>query len=115
MISALRRNVSRSFTIGLPHYLVSILAVQGTAYAAQFVMARVLGPHDFGIARSVEAVVAIALVFGAAGMPSLAIKSVAEAGDAGARGRVLVRLLGLAIACGIGTAAVVAALDGFYF
>jgi O-antigen/teichoic acid export membrane protein len=75
--SAMRRTVSRALTLGLPHYLVSVLAIQGTAYVTQLVLARMLGPRDFGIVRSVEAVIAIVLVFGAAGMPSLAIKSIA--------------------------------------
>jgi len=113
--SALRRTASRAFALGLPHYLLSILAIQGTAYAAQFVMARMLGPGDFGIVRSVEAVVAIALVFGAAGMPSLAIKSVAEAPDTGARGRVLLRLLTLGVAVSLATAAVVSVAGGWFF
>jgi O-antigen/teichoic acid export membrane protein len=113
--SAMRRTASRAFTLGLPHYLLSVLAIQGTAYATQFVLARMLGPRDFGIVRSVEAVIAIALVFGAAGMPSLAIKSIAEAGDAGARGRVLLRLLTLAVLVSLVTAAVVAVLDQLLF
>ena len=105
----------RAVALGLPHYLVSILAIQGTTYAAQLIMARMLGPHDFGVVRSVEAIVAIALVFGSAGMPSLAIKSIAEAAEEGTRGRVLQRLLTLAIAVGILTALVTAAISGLFF
>jgi O-antigen/teichoic acid export membrane protein len=113
--SAMRRTVSRALTLGLPHYLVSVLAIQGTAYVTQLVLARMLGPRDFGIVRSVEAVIAIVLVFGAAGMPSLAIKSIAEAGSTGERGRVLVRLLALAVGVSVATCAVVAALDWLVF
>jgi O-antigen/teichoic acid export membrane protein len=111
----MRRTVSRALTLGLPHYLVSVLAIQGTAYITQLVLARMLGPGDFGIVRSVEAVIAIVLVFGAAGMPSLAIKSIAEAGSAAERGRVLVRLLALAVGVSLVTCAVVAALDWLVF
>jgi O-antigen/teichoic acid export membrane protein len=111
----MRRTAAKAVTLGLPHYLLSILAIQGTAFASQFLMARMLGPQDFGVVRSVEAIVAIALVFGAAGMPSLAIKSVAEAGSVGVRGRVLLRLLSLTVAVSLITAAVVALLDGLFF
>ena len=106
---------ARAVALGLPHYVVSILAIQGTTYAAQLIMARLLGPLDFGVVRSVEAIVAIALVFGSAGMPSLAIKSIAEAEDEGARGRVLQRLISLTIGVGILTAAITAILGGIFF
>ena len=60
---------------GLPHYLFALVAVQGGTFIAQFAIARILTPAAFGVVRTVEATLGLALVLASAGLPSLAIKS----------------------------------------
>jgi O-antigen/teichoic acid export membrane protein len=71
----------------------AVVTVQGAAYLLQVVIAAVFSPAEFGIVRSVDAVLGLLVILGSVGMPSLAVKCVAEVDDVEARGRLLVRLL----------------------
>lgn len=100
-----------AYGIGLAHLLVSIVFVQGLTYSSQFVIARLISPAEFGIVRNVEAVLSILSIVAAAGMPSLAVKSIAEVKDPVLRGRLLGRLLELSVitSCVFGVATLLVA------
>jgi O-antigen/teichoic acid export membrane protein len=92
---------------GLPFLLLSLASVQGVTYVSQVLVAKGLPPQEFGSIRSIEAVLATSLVLGGLGMPTLAARYAAETTDDSARGRLLMRLLALAIAASLTAAAVV--------
>ncbi len=85
------------YRTGLPHLVVSVVFVQGLTYLAQLLIARLVLPADFGIVRSVEAALAVILMLVSAGMPSLAVKSIAEVQAPAVRARLLGRLLVLSM------------------
>lgn len=87
----------RVYHIGLPHLVLSVVCVQGLTYLAQFLIARLVSPADFGVVRGVEAALAVVLLVVSVGMPSLAVKSIAEVDDPATRARLLGRLLLLSI------------------
>ena len=94
--------MSGSFSLrGLGYLALAVVAVQGTAYLFQLLVAALLSPSEFGVVRSVDAVLSLFLIVGSAGMPSLAVKCVAELGDRERRGRLLGRLLGIAAGAGL--------------
>ncbi len=80
---------------GLPHFLLALVSIQGASYLAQFAIARLVSPADFGIVRTVEATLGLALIVATAGIPSLAIKSIAAMPTPALQGRLLRRLLSL--------------------
>jgi O-antigen/teichoic acid export membrane protein len=86
---------------GLAYMVSAIVAVQGAAYVFQLMIAFLLGPAQFGVVRSLEAVLGLFMVVGSLGMPSLAVRYVAEIEDYGARGRLLTRLLLIAAGSGL--------------
>lgn len=98
---------SRVWAAGLPHLLVSIFFVQGMVYLVQFIIARLMDPAGFGVVRSVEAVIAVAAVLGSAGMPTLAVKAIAEVSDDEVRKRLLGRLVKVSFAVSVSVAALV--------
>jgi O-antigen/teichoic acid export membrane protein len=98
---------------GLPFLIVSIFFVQGLAYISQLVLATFLGPADFGIVRTVEAYLSIALIVGTAGMNSLAVTTIAEAGDPAVRASLLARLLVLALGVSLLCAAIICVILTF--
>lgn len=81
---------------GLAYMALALVAVQGTAYLFQLMIAVLLSPEEFGIVRSVDAVLSLFVIIGSAGMPSLAMKCVAAVDDIEGRGRLLKRLLVIA-------------------
>lgn len=103
-VSQARRLVAAAWTSGLPHYTFALIAVQGATFVSQLVIARLLPPAAFGVVRVVEVTLGLALVAGSAGLPSLAIKSVASLGTASLQGTLLRRLLSLVIATSGATA-----------
>lgn len=105
---------SRVYAAGLLHLLLSIFFVQGMVYLVQFVIARLIDPVGFGIVRSVEAVIGIAVVLGSAGMPTLAVKAIAEISDPAVRKRLLGRLVRITAVVSV-TVAVFMALIGSWF
>ena len=54
--------------MGLPHLLASLFFVQGLAYLSQLVIASLMRPADFGIARSTEVALSILTLIGGIGM-----------------------------------------------
>jgi len=90
---------AHAYQTGLPHLILSFISVQGLAYVAQIVLARLLPPAEFGVVRSVEAVLQVLILVGSAGMPSLAVRAIAELDGSAIRTRVLARLALLATAC----------------
>lgn len=79
---------------GFFHLMLSLIFVQGLTYFSQVIVANLLdSPAEFGVIRTMEVVVSISLLIASAGMPSLAIKSIAETNDISVRGRILARLL----------------------
>jgi len=90
-----------AYRAGLPHLIASTVLVQGLAYLSQLYIAHVLGPEAFGVVRNTEAIVSILVLVGSVGMPSLAIRSIAEANDPAVRARLLGRLLQLATVGGL--------------
>lgn len=71
----------RAAASGAPPLIISIIAVQGFASLAQLVVARVVSPSDFGIVRVVEVMITTLLLLASAGMPSLAMRDLALAGE----------------------------------
>jgi O-antigen/teichoic acid export membrane protein len=84
------------YRAGLPHLIASTVLVQGLAYLSQLYIAHLLGPAAFGIVRNAEALISMLVLLGSVGMPSLAVKSVAEVSDPAQRARLLGRLLQIA-------------------
>jgi O-antigen/teichoic acid export membrane protein len=73
--------------------MLAVVAVQGAAYIFQVIVAALLSPAEFGVVRSVDAVLALLVILGSIGMPSLAVKCLAEVDDVEQRGALLVRLI----------------------
>jgi O-antigen/teichoic acid export membrane protein len=84
--------------------MVAVVAVQGAAYIFQVIVAALLLPEDFGVVRSVDAVLALLVILGSIGMPSLAVKCLAEVDDVEQRGALLVRLILIAAGTSLGVA-----------
>jgi O-antigen/teichoic acid export membrane protein len=78
-----------------------MVSVQGLAYLSQLVIARLVGPADFGTVRTVEATLSIGLVMASAGMPSLAVKCIPEVQEPLVRGRLLGRLITIAVGASV--------------
>src|SRR5678815_458127 len=95
-----------AYRAGLPHLLASTVLVQGLAYLSQLYIAHLLGPGPFAVVRNTEAIISILVLIGSVGMPSLAVKSIAEVTDPDVRAKVLGRLLLIA---GLGGVALSAA------
>ena len=98
--------IASAYHAGLPHLIVSTVLVQGLAYLTQLYIAQLLGPRAFGVVRNTEAIISILILLGAAGMPSLAIKSISEVTDPALRARLLGRLLQIAGLSGIALSAI---------
>lgn len=96
--------VQSSFRAGVPHLLLSVVAVQGLTFLTQLFIARRVGPSGFGIVRSVESILTVALIVASFGMPILAVKCMQELTDDVARGRLLGKLMTLAFAVAAATA-----------
>jgi O-antigen/teichoic acid export membrane protein len=71
------------------HYSLSLAAVQGGVFVAQLVVARLLGPGDFGYVRVVDTVLAILVIPAGAGMASAVVRYTATARNDAERGAVL--------------------------
>jgi O-antigen/teichoic acid export membrane protein len=84
--------------------MVAVVAVQGAAYIFQVIVAALLSPAEFGVVRSVDAVLALLVILGSIGMPSLAVKCLAEVDDVEQRGALLVRLILIAAGTSLGVA-----------
>jgi len=95
-----------AYRAGLPHLIASTVLVQGLAYLSQLYIAHLLGPGPFAVVRNTEAIISILVLIGSVGMPSLAVKSIAEVTDPDVRAKVLGRLLLIA---GLGGVALSAA------
>ena len=93
LAARVRSSLRRGWMSGLPHIVVALISIQGAAYIVQFAIARLVSPASFGVVRTVEATFSLALVIASAGLPSLAIKSVAAMQTEAQRGRLLRRLL----------------------
>lgn len=90
------RHLKRLTGSGLPHLVLSTLSVQGLAYVAQFSIAAILAPSDFGVVRSVESVLALLVLAGSLGMPTLTLRMAADTQYPEIRGRLLGRCLQVA-------------------
>ena len=84
--------------------MLAVVAVQGAAYIFQVIVAVLLSPADFGVVRSVDAVLALLVILGSIGMPSLAVKCLAEVDDVEQRGALLIRLILIAAGTSLGVA-----------
>jgi O-antigen/teichoic acid export membrane protein len=91
--------------VGVVHYVAAIVSVQGVAYLTQFMIARVVGPEDFAVVRTVEATLNVLVVAASFGMPILAVTTIAGLTDEKAQGRMLGSLVALAVPGGLATAA----------
>jgi O-antigen/teichoic acid export membrane protein len=105
MTSALDTNGVR----GLAYMALAVVAVRGAGYVFQLVIAFIFTPVEFGVVRSIDAVLALLVILGSAGMPSLAVKCVAEVDGREVRGRLLARLLLIAAGAGFVAASVACA------
>ncbi len=74
---SLRAAAVQVFKSGGLYLTLSIIFVQGVTFIVQLFIAKALTPELFGISRTVEAVLAAALVLAQCGLPSLAIRDVA--------------------------------------
>ena len=91
----LRNHLGQIQQVGFFHLLLAFFSVQGVTYLTQLTLARILGPEQFGIVRRVEIIVQILVTLSSAGMPTLAVKSIAEISDLRLRGQLLGRLIQL--------------------
>jgi O-antigen/teichoic acid export membrane protein len=80
----------------LAYMALAVVAVQGTTYLFHLAIAILLGPEEFGIVRTVDSVLGVFVIIGSAGMPSLAVKCIAEVHDTQGRWGLLRRLLVIA-------------------
>jgi PST family polysaccharide transporter len=71
------------------HYSFSLAAVQGAVFVAQMIVARLLGPAEFGYVRVVDTVMALVLVPAGFGLTSAIVRWTAMAPDERARGSIL--------------------------
>ena len=101
--------VQYAYRAGLPHLLASLFFVQGLTYLSQLFIAGLMGPADFGVVRSTEVTLSIFTLIGAIGMPSIAVKSIAEINNPSLRGVLLGRLLKMAAIAGFVTSSLAAA------
>ena len=97
---------------GVVHYVTAIVSVQGVAYLTQFMIARVVGPEEFAVVRTVEATLNVLLVAASCGMPLLAVTTIAGLADEQAQGRMLGSLVTLAVLGGLATAALASLASG---
>src|SRR5207249_6338555 len=67
-----------AYRAGFPHLLASLFFVQGLTYLSQLIIASLMGPANFGVVRSTEVTLSLLTLIGAIGMPSIAVKSIAE-------------------------------------
>ena len=82
-----------SYESGFQHYLLSLITIQGSVFVTQLIVAKLLGPNQFGVVRAVESVISILIIFASVGMPTLAVKLPQELTSIDDRSRVLLRLL----------------------
>src|SRR5262245_36105185 len=88
----------------LAYLMVAVVAVQGAAHIFQVIVAALLLPEQFGVVRSVDAVLALLVILGYIGMPSLAVKCLAEVDNVEQRGALLTRLILIAAGTSLGVA-----------
>jgi O-antigen/teichoic acid export membrane protein len=96
--TALARVASNAGTL---HYIVAIFAVQGLSYATQFTIAKVAGPADFAVVRTVEATLNVLLVVASMGMPMLAVTTIAGLRSESDQGRMVGGLLAISVFGGL--------------
>ncbi len=89
---------------GALHYIVALFSVQGLAYLTQFTIARVAGPADFAVVRTVESTLNVLLVVASLGMPMLAVTTIAALRDERAQGRMVGALLAISMCGGFAVA-----------
>jgi len=89
----------------------AVVTVQGAGYLLQVAIAALLGPTELGVVRSVDAVLGLCVIIASVGMPSLAVRYVAEIDDLVARGQLLARLLLIVTCSGLVVSSVVWALS----
>jgi O-antigen/teichoic acid export membrane protein len=106
LVAGIRDAARASGRAGVPHYMASTFAVQGLAYLTQLTVARVVGPQDFAIVRTVESALNVLLVAASIGMPMLAVTMTARLTDERARGRQLGTLLAISAGGGVAVGAV---------
>jgi len=85
-----------AYRAGFLHLLVSVFLVQGLTYLSQLVIAALMGPADFGVVRSTEVILSLLTQIGTIGMPTMAVKAIAELNNPRLRGILLGRLLKMA-------------------
>ncbi len=98
---------------GTLHYIVAIFAVQGLSYLTQFTIAKVAGPADFAVVRTVEATLNVLLVVASIGMPMLAVTTIAGLASESEQGRMVGGLLAISVVGGLIVAAVATLAAGW--
>ena len=81
-----------AYRAGFLHLLVSVFLVQGLTYLSQLVIAALMGPADFGVVRSTEVILSLLTQIGTIGMPTMAVKAIAEINNPH---KILVTVLGI--------------------
>lgn len=99
---------------GTVHYIVAIFAVQGLSYVTQFTIAKVAGPADFAIVRTVEATINVLLVIASMGMPMLAVTTIAGLANESEQGRMVGGLLAISVTGGLVVATVASLAAGWF-
>lgn len=105
--SRLKTATASLHAAGLGHVFLAIVAIQGASYLAQLFLAGILGPERFGMVRQTEATLALLLVAGSAGMPSLAVSLMGRTAVS-SRGTLRRRLIGIAVVASLVAAAIAA-------
>jgi O-antigen/teichoic acid export membrane protein len=99
--SRLTRAGAAMHNAGALHYIVALFSVQGLAYLTQFAIARIAGPADFAVVRTVESTLNVLLVVASLGMPMLAVTTIAALRDESAQGRMVGTLITISVAGGV--------------
>lgn len=109
-VAGLRDSAVQSVRAGVHagafQYVAALLSVQGLSYLTQLSVARLVGPADFAVVRSVESTLNVLLVVASLGMPMLAVTLVAGLTEEADQGRVLGTLLSISLCGGLAVALV---------
>jgi O-antigen/teichoic acid export membrane protein len=96
MIGAATARARLAYSAGVPHLMIASVAISGISYLQQLVIAKFVTPAEFATVRATESAVVALLLLASCGMPTLAVRLIAEVQEH-ERGAMLRRLLGIAL------------------
>lgn len=103
--------VNRVTASGIPHLLAATVALQGSAYLVQLVVAHILAPAQFGYVRILDAAIALLLIPASLSMSSAIATFVPKAKDAGERRRIFVTSMAVSLGAALAISLIVTVLS----